>query len=230
MVYKTSDGITFTTVSGAPLGKYWTQFQQRVYCAGVEADSDVLHWSSIGDLTNWSMVAPSDSNSLTIDRFSGGTIQNIEEINDRVVIFKRRKIKRWDENYLRTVMSSHGLQAPYSLAEMEGMAFTLDSEGIRLYDGNYPKKISLKIEDLVQGISYSATNIPRICGEVLNDKYYLSVGDITDENGNTISNAMIVYDYVKNLWWLYSLSHHMTAIMRFLSYDGIERIYCVLIS
>lgn len=217
VVYKTADGVNFSSVSGAPLARYWTQLFQRVYASGVDADPDVLHWCSVGDLTDWSVVAPSDSASLNIDKFDGGTIQNIRALNDRVVIWKNRKIKRWDEEYLKTVMASAGLDAPYSLADIDGMSFTFDREAIRLYDGNYPQNISEPIKDLIYGISKSATNLQRICGEVFKNRYYLSVGDITDEDSNTITNAWIVYDFIKNMFWLYSLADHTTAIAKFIN-------------
>lgn len=224
-VYKTADGVTFSAVSGVPLGKYWASHQERVYAAGVPADEDVLHWCSIGDLTNWSTVAPNDSGSLNIDKHSGGTIQNIKALNDRVVIYKKTRMKRWDEEYLRTVMASDGLDAPYSVAEINGMAFSLDRNGIRLYDGNAPQELSSKIEDLIYGIDFGTTNTPRICGEVFKKKYYLSVGTITDEDSNTITNAWIVYDYNKNAFWLYSLADQATAMTRLMCTDGVQRLY-----
>lgn len=226
--YRTVDASTFVnanTTDGAPLAKYWTAWQERVFGAGVPADKDVLHWCSIGDATDWSAVSPSDSNSLNIDKFSGGTIQNIRMINDRVVIWKERMTKRWDEEYLRTVRDSDGLTAPYSLADIKGMAFTLDRNGIRLYDGNEPQEISSKIEDLIIGIDMGTTNLPRICGAVFNKRYHLSVGTITDEDGNTISNAWIVYDYNKNAFWLYSLAVQATAMATLKCSDGVERMY-----
>lgn len=224
-VYKTADGVTFSAVSGAPLGKYWASYQERVYAAGVPADEDILHWCSIGDLTDWSAVSPSDSGSLNIDKHSGGTIQNIKALNDRVVIWKKTRMKRWDEEYLRTVMSSDGLDAPYSVAEVNGMAFSLDRNAIRLYDGNAPKEISSKIEDLIYGIDFGETNAPRICGEVFKKKYYLSVGTITDEDSNTITNAWIVYDVNKNAFWLYSLADQATSMTKLMCSDGVQRLY-----
>jgi hypothetical protein len=226
VVYKTVDGVVFTSVAGAPLGRYWTQMYQRVYTSGVDADPDVLHWSSIGDLTNWSTISPDDSGSLNIDKFAKGIVQNIRAINDRIVIWKNRSVKRWDEEYLKSVMASAGLDAPYSVADIDGMALTFDREAIRLYDGNYPQNISEKIKDLIYGISKSAINLQRICGEVFRNRYHLSVGDITDEDGNVITNAWIVYDYLKNLFWLYSLADHTTAMAKFINgTTGEENLY-----
>ena len=223
--YKTSDASTFSTVSGAPLAKYWTSFQERVFGAGVPADKDVLHWSSIGDATDWSTVSPSDSSSLNIDKHNGGTIQQIATINDRVVIWKKDRIKRYDEEYLRTVRASNGLDAPYSVSEVDGIAFTLDRNAIRMYDGSVPFEISEKIKDLIEGIDFSSANQERIHGEVFRSKYYLAVGDITDEDDKTIENAWIIYDYDKNAFWLYSLENKVTALTKLLCSDGVERLY-----
>ncbi len=212
-VFKTSDGLTFTGVSGAPHGRFWTSFQERVFCSGVPADNDVLHWCSIGDMTNWSTVSPNDSSSLNIDKYAGGKVRGIKMLNDRVVIWKDNIIKRWDGEYLRSVMCSEGIGAPYSLSDIAGMAFTLDRNAIRLYDGNSPREISSKIEDLVYGINLSNNNNrPRICGQVFRRKYHLSVGNITDDNGEEIKNAWIVYDYNKNMFWTYSLKTQAVAM------------------
>lgn len=226
--YRTADASTFTdanSTDGAPLAKYWCSFQERVFGAGVPADKDVLHWSSIGDITDWSSTSPSDSDSLNIDKHSGGTIQGIRTLNDRVVIWKRDRIKRWDEEYLRTVKASHGLDAPYSIAEIDGAAFSLDRDAIRLYDGNAPLEISERIQDFIEGIDFSTSNNEKICGEVFKKRYYLSVGTITDEDSNTISNAWIVYDYNKNEFWLYSLADRATAMTKLMCSDGVQRLY-----
>jgi len=226
--YRTADASTFTNANstdGAPLAKFWCSYQERVYGAGVPADPDVLHWSSIGDIEDWSSVSPSDSDSLNIDKQSGGTIQNIMTLNDRVVIWKRDRIKRWDEEYLRTVKASHGLDAPYSIGEIDGAAFSLDRDAIRLYDGSSPIEISDKISDLINGIDFSSSNNEEICGEVFKKRYYVSVGNITDEDSKTISNAWIVYDYNKNAFWLYSLEDKATAMKKLMCSDGVQRLY-----
>lgn len=225
VVYKTTDGVNFSTVSGAPLGKFWASLYERVYAAGVPADKDVLHWCSIGDLTDWSAVSPSDSSSLNVDKFAGGNIQGIRASNDRIVIYKDELIKRWDEEYLKTVMASDGLNAPYSLAEIDGMVFSLDRNAVRLYDGNVPLELMSKNEDVIFGLDFGATNSQRMCGEVFKKKYFLSVGTITLEDGSTISNGWIVYDYNKNMFWLYSLADQATAMTRFVNTNGAQKLY-----
>ena len=225
-VLVTTDGVTFNTLAGAPLGKYWAQLFERVYCAGVPADMDVLHASVTGDLTNWSMVSPADSYSLNIDKQSGGIIQAIRPSNDRILIYKNRLMKRWDETNLKTIMSSTGTDAPYSIDEIDGMAFSFDREGIRLYDGNTPNLLSERIRDLIYGADLSATNSQRICAVAFKNRYLLSMGSITDEDGNVYANAWIVYDYVKNLFTLYTLAVQATAMCKFINgSDGIQRVY-----
>jgi hypothetical protein len=224
-VYKTDDAITFSAITNVPLGKYWAQLFQRGFTAGVPADSDILHASSIGDITDWSLVSPSDSYSQNIDRFSGGTIQGIKESNDRIIIYKKRRIKKWDGDYLKTVMSSAGLDAPYSLADIEGMIFSLDHDAIRLFDGDAPSPISEKVQDLIDGIIFSAANTERICGTVYKKRYHLSLGDLTTEDGDTITNAWLVFDFYRNMFWVHSLAHHATSMCRLECSDGVERVY-----
>jgi hypothetical protein len=221
-------GVAFSdaTADGVPLGKYFDVFQERIYTSGVEADEGMIHWCSVGNALDWSMVAPSDSNSLNVDKYSGGIIKNIKMINDRLVIWKDKKVKQWDEEYLKTVMASAGIDAPYSLAEIDGMAFTYDREAIRMFDGNYPQNISEKIKDWIYGVSKTAANLQKVCGEIIKNRYYLSVGDITDEDSNVITNAWIVYDYMKNMFWAYSLADRATAMSKFVNgTTGEENLY-----
>lgn len=224
-VKKTADAAAFSDITNVPLGKYWAQLFQRGFTAGVPADSDVLHASSIADITDWSAVSPSDSYSQNIDRFSGGTIQGIKESNDRIIIYKKRRIKKWDGEYLKTVMASAGLDAPYSLADIEGMIFSLDREAIRLFDGEAPSPISERIQDLIDGISFASANIERICATVYKKRYHLSLGTITDEDGNSIPNCWIVFDFIRNLFWIHSLGHQATAMCKLECSDGVERLY-----
>jgi hypothetical protein len=217
VTYKTANGTSFTSVSGAPLAKYWTTLNQRVYGAGVAASPDTLFWSSIGDLTDWSGVSPSDSSSTTIDNYYRGNIKGIRESNDRVVVYKERMMKRWDGETLVRVRASSGAEAPYSIADIEGMTFSFDREGIRMYDGNTPALISERIKDLIEGIDVTPANLERICGEVYKNRYYLSVGNITDEDGKTITNAVIVYDFIFNEFLLYSTAHRITAMKKFIN-------------
>jgi len=224
-VKKTSDASTFSDVAGAPLGKYWEQLMQRVMCSGVPADTDQIHASVTGDLTNWSTVSPADSYSQPIDRFSRGQVKGLKVSNDRLIIYKQKCIKSWDGDYLKSVMASTGLDAPYSLSEIEGMIFSLDRDAIRLYDGTSPVPITEKIQDIIDGINFASTNVERICGEVFKKRYYLCLGDVTDEDGNTITNCWVVYDYSKNLIWLYSMGHQMTSIKKLVCSDGVERFY-----
>lgn len=207
-VLKTSDGLTFTDVPGAPKARYWTVYQQRVFCSGVDADPDVVHWSSIGDLTDWSVIEPSDSGSINIDKFSNGIVKAIIEANNKVVIYKDREMKRWDQENLRNVLTSWGTEAPYSVIKINGLPFSFDRDGIRMYDGNIPIKISDNIQDIVDRVDISRPE--RIFAVDNRGRYYLFVGDIEDEN-MLIKNAVIVYDEAKSLWWLHSLNHKMTS-------------------
>lgn len=207
-IFKTTDGVAFTTVPGAPKAQYWETYQQRVYCAGVDADKDVFHWSSIGDLTDWSVVDPSDSGSANVDKFYKGNIKAIIECNNKLVIYKDKLMKRWDEENLRNVLTNWGTEAPWSVIKIDGMPLSFDREAIRLYDGNQPQNISSPIKDIIDRVDM--TNADNIFAVGYKDKYYLFVGDIEDDD-MTIKNCVIVYDTGKSMFWLYSLAHDMTT-------------------
>lgn len=223
--YKTADAVTFSAVSGAPLAKYWATYQQRVYAAGVILSPHTLFWSSIGDITDWSPVAPSDSSSTDIDAGYKGSINGIFNSNDRIVIYKERMMKRWNEEIMKTIKTSWGVEAPYSLADIDGNVFSYDREAIRLYDGNEHVPISFYIDDIIRGLSNTAANLQRRFGLVFNKRYYLNVGTITDEDGKTIPNGMIVYDYEKNMFVIYSFADTMTAGAKLIDTNSDEQVY-----
>jgi general stress protein 26 len=119
-------------------------------------------------------------------------------------------------------MSSWGTEAPYSLAEIDGQIFSYDREGIRIYNGSYPVLSSFYIQDLIDGMSNSSANLERRFGLAYKDRYFLNAGNITDEDGKTISNAMIVYDYLKNMFTIYSFADVMTAGTKVIDKNGDE--------
>jgi hypothetical protein len=224
--YNTSDGVTFTSVSGAPLGKYWATLLQRVFTAGVPADPDVLHWSETGDGTGWSAVSPHDSSSTPMDKYSKGTVKGVIVANNRIVAYKDRILKRWDGSNLVTPQASDGLCAPYSLSEIKGIVFSLGYDNIYIDDGGSPTSISQQIEDLVRNIDRSSTNIERICGVGYRNCYYLSVGNVTGDDDDTITNAWIVFDFYKSTFVLYSTAVQPTAMCKFINaVDGNENLY-----
>jgi len=216
---------SFSDVSGMPVFKYATTLFQRVYCAGVSVSPSTLFWSNTGDGTNWSEVAPNDAGSTDIEKNWKGNIKNLSFSNDRILILKDNIIKRWDTDYMKTVMDSDGLKAPYSSADVKGMILYLSNDGINIYDGNEPQPVSQPIQELIDGIDFSSTNIERICGCVYKKKYYLNVGTITMYDGSTIENAVIVYDFRYNTFSIYSLGHQMTAIAKLVKTDGSEKLY-----
>lgn len=223
--YKTADAATFSAVSGAPLAKYWATYQQRVYAAGVAASPHTLFWSSIGDITDWSPTPPSDSSSTDIEAGYKGVLMGIYNSNDRIVMWKERMMKRWNEEIMKTIKTSWGTEAPYSLADIDGNVFSYDREAIRLYDGNEHVPISFYIDDLIKGASNTAANLQRRFGLVFNKKYYLNIGTVTDEDGKSITNGMIVYDYEKNMFVIYSFADVMTAGAKLIDTNSDEQVY-----
>jgi len=218
VVYKTTDGVAFTTVAGAPLAKYWDTLFQRVYCSGVDASPSTLFWSATGDGTDWS--EPAGSSSTDVDEDDGGNIKQIKKVNDRMVIWKNEQMKRWDDDNMVTIPASSGLDAPYSLIGVDGNAIGLDREALRVYDGNYPNPVSTKIEDIIKNIDLSTPD--RICAAVMDDMYYLSIGNLSDPS---LSNVWIVYDYNKDSFYLFSLADLATAMTRYRDADNKQYLF-----
>lgn len=94
--------------------------------------------------------------------------------------------------------------SPYAIDQINGTEFFLNHDGVYAYTGGYPTNISYSVYDFIQNMD--PTQYKNAPGITFNQKYYLAIGDITDNFGNTISNCILVYDYILNFWETYSFA------------------------
>lgn len=220
----TTNGTSFTNTSGAPIAGDFEQYQQRIYAAGT---ADTLFFSSIGSADNWSGVSPADSSSIQIP--GEGLIKKISKIDNKLFLHKAAgNMFSWDGDYLIDMATNSALTSPASYAKTENFGYWLNRDGIFGFGGGQPELISNAIQPLIynnfgSGIAGTTfTNAPAAC---LRYDYYLSVGDITDDiTQETISNAVIKYNFQKNLFYVYSFANRPTAMTRYEDADGVEHL------
>jgi len=220
----TTNGTSFTNTTGAPVASDFEQFQQRIYAIGT---ANTLFFSSTGTASDWSGVSPSDSSSIQIP--GEGRLTKVTKIDNKLFLHKKNgNMFSWDGDYLIDMSTNYALTSPQSFAKTENYGFWLNNEGIYGFGGGQPELISNPIQpyiynDFSTGITGTVfNNAPGACFRF---DYYLSVGTIADDiTQETINNAVIKYNYQKNLYYIYSFADRPTAMGVYEDNSGVEHL------
>lgn len=194
-----TNGTSFTNTTGAPIAKYFEQFQQRIYAGGT---ADTLFFSTTGTPTDWSGVSPSDSSSIQIP--GEGEIVGITKINDNLKIFKRGGgMFNWDGDYLTDMATKAGLNYDQSIGKIEDYAIWANDDGLYGSGGGRPELISNSVEPYFKTSNGFGFDIPGI-GHKLD--YYLSLQDNITEDilNNTEKSPVLKYNIQKDQFFLWS--------------------------
>jgi hypothetical protein len=206
-----TNGTSFTDTTLAPVGQYFEEYQRRIYIGGT---ASTLFYSTSNNAADWVTSGTSDSSSFTIP--GAGKMGRIFKCADRLVATKTSGImQRWDGYSLVDMCTSQGPSSPYSVSSKEGYYFYLNRDGVNGYGGDRPKLISNPIQSQIYnnlGSAIVGTDFDTLPATTHRYDYLLSAGTITDSfTRNTISNAVIKYDYLKNEFLNYSLYNNPTA-------------------
>jgi len=126
------------------------------------------------------------------------------ENNDRLMVFKRNSLHRYDGSSLRTVKGVPGTTSGRSVVNLGAYTLyfhgsTTDKTGFYIYDGTTSTKISNPIQPFIDGIDQS--NYPLIVSWTEGNIARAFVGDLTNTNeGISITNCVISYDSTNNSW------------------------------
>ena len=199
----TTNGTSFTNTTSAPIARGMVDYQSRIYAIGT---GNSLIYSNVGTPTDWT----NDSTSLNLP--GAGRPQAIFKSNDRVVTaLNSGLIHRFDGYNLIDMATNLGPSSPVSLGTIEDFRLWLNRDGIMAYNGNRPVVISNSIEKLIYndaGEGIAGTTFDTAPGIAHQYDYYLSVGTVTDDlTDETISDAIIKYDYQLNEFSTYSFAN-----------------------
>lgn len=215
----TSDGTSFTNTSGAPVATDFVPYQGRMYALGTIA----LHYSTTGTPTDWI------SDSTSIDLPGGGAPKTAFKVADRIIATKTTgNMYRWDGFNLVDISTELGPTSPQSLAKIEDYVFYLNRLGQFGYNGDKPQIVSNPIEKIIyndagEGIVGTVfDNAPAVTHKY---EYLTSVETVTDDlTDETISNAVTVYDYQIEEWWINSFAHRPTAWLSYRDASGNQQL------
>ena len=135
---------------------------------------------------------------------------------------------RWDGYNLVDTATRLGASSPYSIAQAEGYRFWLNRLGVFGYGGDKPQLISNPIQRQIYnnaGSGIVGATFDTAPGEVYRYDYLLAVGTITDDfTAETISNAIIKYDFNKNEFVNWKFSNFPTAFHSYRDASGNQQL------
>ena len=216
----TLTGTSFTDTTSAPIARGFQPYQQRMYTIGTASS---MFWSNVGTATDWT----NDSSSVEIP--GPGRLHTLMKINDRLVPTKNYgNMYRWDGFNMVDMSTNLGPTSPVSIGTTEGFAFWLNRLGEFSYGGDKPEIISNAIERIIYndaGEGIIGTTFDNAPGIVHRYDYYLSVGTVTDDlTDETLSNAVLSYDFQLNEHRVYSFANRPTAWLSYRDASGDQQL------
>ncbi len=210
----TTDGTTWGTTEGnldignMPNGKYVKEFHNRIYTAGVDSNPDRLYFSStpVSGSVSWT----EGNGYIDIEKEEGaGPITGLAKVPGYLLIFKERSMKRWDtqSTYPDSLMDI-GCPSQKAIVETAQSVFYFNKNGIYQTAGKYPKKISRRIQDVIDAIPSSYYD--KVSGWGDGENVYFSIGDV-EVDGWTFNNAVISYSINNQIWSLHTFPQEFRA-------------------
>ncbi len=207
--------------------KYIVQWNNYLFLANVTLGSTVLqtrvYFSNVRDDTTWSAV-----NWIEISMQDGQPITGMYPLADRLVIFKERSIYNLfftgDATlpfvYLVSNSPTVGCVAPYSIQEVENGLVFLSYDGFYYYDSNNAYKMSLQIQNTINGLNLSKLTLSKSLKQRQKNRYMCAVPSGSSNTNDTV----IVWDWILNAFSKYA--NILPSAMRTVYVNGYqEQIY-----
>lgn len=201
-------------IDNMPLGKYALNWQDKVYIAGVSDNPDRLYFSSIYDSGS---ISWADNGYMDIDPEDGaGGIVGLAKVPGYFLIFKERSLHRWNGKTLfPESLINVGTESQESMTLARESLYFWNERGVFQTNGGYPKKISRRIQDIIDEVNTS------VYAWSDSEMVYFSIGDITLD-GLSLENCMIVFHIDTQTWTLFSYGSNIVRMHKYI--DGTEKI------
>lgn len=216
----TTNGTQFNNASNSPVGaQHFCQYHQRVYATnGTTSD---CFYSSYGSADNWSAVLPADSSSFTIPDEGASSFMFVA--GDRLNVTKSKgKIFVWDETSLIDTTTKYGPTMPWSIKNIDDTWFYPNQIGLFQTDGATRTIVSNPVQRQFynrQATGMGTTQIgtsSSACAETFIWDYLVTIGTITDDFvGRKIPNAILKYDFQKNVFHNWVFNDVPTAMLSY---------------
>jgi len=221
----TTDGEAWVNTGGnldignMPAAKYIIEFKDRVYVAGVSGNLDTLYYSSIRDAgaISWTV----GNGNIPIEEEEGaGAITGLAKVPGYLLVFKERSLKRWDvqSTYPESLIDI-GCPSQEGIVMTRQLAYYFNKRGIFETNGGYPRKISRRIQDIIDAIPSSYYSSVSGWGD--GENVYFSIGDITIDDLD-ITNCVIAYNIDTKTWSLLSFPNEFMVWYHYVDSNGDE--------
>ncbi len=184
IMHNSSTGIySYASLGGTPPNAdYITWHRDRIWLA--KGNINTVYYSAAFNPEDWSTAG--EAGNIIIESYDGDTIQNMANIFDDVLIFKRDSIKKIlgdipSEYAVTDVYAIQGLKTSQGLAFNGNSCFYAAYDGIYQYDGNTAQPI---LKDEIKDIYSNQYCLMRLYGTEL----YIC---------NTLISKIIVFDTIK---------------------------------
>ncbi len=152
------------------------------------------------------------SNWFDARRNDGDTTKGLGENDNKLLVFKKESLLRYDERELRRVKGAPGTTSHRSIVNVRENTFYFHDTGVYRYDGLSSFLVSRPIQDWIDGIASSSYS--NIVGWRDGDILYMFVGDISNSVKNiSLSNAVLIYDTAAQAWDIGALNDTITVAL-----------------
>ena len=191
------DGSSGTTLTAAPATHLYCVDDRRLYAL----KGDILYGCASGDITDWTTA--NDASQITLSG-TKGTATAITAYNDTVISFfeESMHIMYGDDpyNYYSSDPIEIGCVGSRALIQHEGKLYFAWKDGIYIYQGDRPQKISYKVQNYFENLKEIYKKL--ICFGKYDKYIYISIpyNELVTPR-NTIT---LVYDTQLDIWNVYN--------------------------
>jgi len=221
----TADGSSWVTTGGnldignMPAATLVKEWKDKIYCAGVSTNPDRLYFSSVpsAGVISWTV----GNGYIDIEPEDGaGPIRALAKVPGYLLIIKERSVKRWDgsQTYPDDLISI-GTYSQECVVETRQSCFYFNKRGIYETTGGYPRKISRKIQGIIDAIPSSY--YIKVSGWGDGERVMYSIGDIT-LGDLALTNCVVMYNIESQIWTLLSFPNELKMWHHYVDANGDE--------
>lgn len=208
-----TDGQSFTNTTGAPVARYFADFQQKVWAA--QGTNPALVSSVTGDPTNWGFTGTSDGTTVTIS--APGGFNSLQKTGNRLIAGKTSgNMFKWDGYTLLDMSTTLAPSSALSIGSVGDYKLYLNRYGYFGFDGASPQIISNAIQPQVYndfGSAIAGGTFDNASAATLRYDYFASVGTVTDDiTKEPVKNALQIYNFQYNSWRNYSMGTQVSSL------------------
>lgn len=189
----TTSSVTDSDLLNMPSGKYIARYRDLIYVANARVSSvnypNRIYFCNepISMAITWTVA----TEFIDVGYDDGDEITGVLEAYDRLIIFKRNSIWKYDEAELVKI-DDVGCDSYKSIAKVNGTLYWFNRYGFWRWNGGLPELISAKIQDYIEAKSEST--LSSVVASVYRGfEYRAFLGTLT-VNGTTYANSWFCWD------------------------------------